>query len=176
MNILDVSAASQLAREIIIFFRALHLRSIMRGARLYSTFSPCSYSIFKCFCPTLFSSLSHRKIFFNGDVIITFSFLQVWSVSCFLEYVVFSSLYTVVNPRSRVLPSSLRGSSCRCIETGIVFFERRKFFVQKKRTMDKRNESFREMKKLSFFKSELKNTKFKTFLLINNFSVRIERN
>ena len=42
--------------------------------------------------------------------------------------------------------------------------------------MDKRNESFREMKKLSFFKSELKNTKFKTFLLINNFSVRIERN
>ena len=45
---------------------------------------------------------------------------------------------------------------------GKVFSERTKLFVKKcvvqqKRTMDERNESFREIKKLSFIKKERKN-------------------
>ena len=103
-------------------------------------------------------------------MIITFSFLQVWSVSCFLEYVMFSSLYTVVNPRSRVLPSSLRGSSCRCIEMGIVFWTNEMFCSEKKtnygqtKWIVQRNEKI-----INFFKNELKNPRFKTFLLNKRF-------
>jgi len=48
---------------------------------------------------------------------------------------------------------------------GKVFSERTKLFVKKcvvqqKRTMDERNESFREIKKLSFIKKERKNKRF----------------
>ena len=134
MNFFDVFC-SQPNCKINNYFSVPCISDLFRGEQGHTLylFPLNSYSIFKCFCPTLFLSLSHRKIFFfNGDLIITFYFLQVWSVSCFLEYVVFSSLYTVVNPRSRVLPPSLRGSSCRCIETGIVFFLKKEIFRSEK--------------------------------------------